>query len=103
MWDFTVGSFIANFRESASTALKNIILILFFIKECQRVIAVFSKIHRSNINKFSGLTSMNFLESVIAMNFSNTQHLVLKRKVPTIAMNNPPVLTAGIPYQSSIS
>ena len=34
---------------------------------------------------------MNFLESVITMNFSNTQYLVLKRKVPTIAMNNPPV------------
>ena len=34
---------------------------------------------------------MNFLESVIAMNFSNTQHLILKWKVPTIAMNNPPV------------
>ena len=34
---------------------------------------------------------MNFLKFVIAINFSNTSHVVLERKVPTIAMNNPPV------------
>ena len=77
-YPFTVGSFIAIFPESASTALKIIILILFFVKEGQRVIAVFSKIYRSNINGFYDSTAMNFLQSVIAMNFSNTSHLVLK-------------------------
>ena len=34
---------------------------------------------------------MNFLEIVIAINFSKTSHVVEERKVPTIAMNNPPV------------
>ena len=38
----------------------------------------FQKIHRSNINKYYDSTAMNFLESVIALNFSNTTHLVLK-------------------------
>ena len=35
--------------------------------------------------------AVNFLERVIAMNFTNTPHAVLERKVPTIAMSNPPV------------
>ena len=52
--------------------------------------------HRSIFKKIIFVTSINFrcdefLESIIAMNFSNTSHLALKWKVPTIAMNNPPV------------
>ena len=75
--------------------LKNVILILYFTKECQRVMAVFPIIHRSNINKFYDFSAINFIESVIAqrsrgdivsvviaMIFSNTSHLVLNEKFP---------------------
>ena len=39
---------------------------------------------------------MNFLEIVVAINFSNTSHVVLEQKVPTIVMNNPPVYAVPI-------
>ena len=49
---------------------------------------VFSKIHRSNINKFSDFTAMNFLESVIAMNFQPTTP---RFKTKSSNCSNPPV------------
>ena len=68
----TEGLFIAIFTESAITALKNIILILFFNK----IVSLLPRSSRKKLSQQQYIvfwinTAMNFLETVIAMNFSN--------------------------------
>ena len=49
---------------------------------------------------FRQLSAMNFIDAVIGMNFAILTQVILKRKIPTNAMKNPPVITTQISKNS---